>query len=95
MRFGMKSFTVGLTATVALSVTGPAYANGATRHHHRHVVVRVHTTAPAVVYAPVYRYVPGYAYYVPTRVFRCYPARQMVEDQVGLVVGYVPLGTCG
>jgi hypothetical protein len=34
-----------------------------------------------------------YAYYLPTRVFRCYPARQMVEDH--LVVGYVPLGTCG
>jgi len=95
MRFGMKSFTLGLAATVALSITGPAYANAAARHHHRHVTVRVHTTAPAVVYAPVYRYVPGYAYYVPTRVFRCYPARQMVEDQVGLVVGYVPLGTCG
>jgi hypothetical protein len=57
--------------------------------------VRVHAKAPAAVYPFAYRYVPDYAYYVPTRVFRCYPARQMVEDQVGLVVGYVPLGTCG
>jgi hypothetical protein len=50
---------------------------------------------PAPVYPHAYRYVPDYAYYMPTRVFRCYPARQMVEDQAGLVVGYVPLGTCG
>lgn len=61
MRLGMKSFAAGLAAGVALSVTGPAYANGAARHHHRHVTVRVHTNASAVVYPPLYRYVPGYA----------------------------------
>ena len=95
MRFLMKSLAVGLGASLALEMTGSAYANGSTRHHHRPVVVRVHTQAPAIVYGHDYGYVPDYAYYVPTRVFRCYPARQMVEDQVGLVVGYVPLGTCG
>jgi hypothetical protein len=77
------------------SVTSSAHANGTARGHHRHLIVRVHAKAPAAVYPFAYRYVPDYAYYVPTRVFRCYPARPMVEDQVGLVVGYVPLGTCG
>jgi hypothetical protein len=62
---------------------------------HRHAHIRVHAKWPTAAYPYAYGYVPDYAYYVPTRVFRCYPARQMVEDQVGLVVGYVPLGTCG
>jgi hypothetical protein len=95
MRFLVKSLVVGLGASLALGMTASAYADGSTRHHHRHVVVRVHTKAPAIVYPHAYGYVPDSAYYVPTRVFRCYAARQMVEDQVGLVVGYVPLGTCG
>jgi hypothetical protein len=96
MRSLMKSLAVGFGAFLALGATGSAYANGSMRHHHsRHAVLRVHVKPPAIVYPHAYRYVPDYGYYVPTRVFRCYPARQMVEDQVGLVVGYVPLGTCG
>jgi hypothetical protein len=93
MRFVTKSLAVALSAGVALGMTTLAYANGSARHHYRHVHVRAHAIGPALPYP--YGYVPDYAYYVPTRVFRCYPARQMVEDQVGLVVGYVPLGTCG
>jgi hypothetical protein len=57
--------------------------------------MHVHAKVPAAAYAYTYGYVPDYAYYVPTRVFRCYPARLMVEDQVGFIAGYVPLGTCG
>ena len=96
MRLVTKSLGVALSAGLAFGMTGSVYANGSARHHHRHAVVRVHAKAPAPVYPHAYRYVvPDYAYYVPTRVFRCYPARQMVEDQVGLVVGYVPLGFCG
>lgn len=98
MRLVTKSLAVALSGGLALGMAGSAYANGSThRHHrhHRHVIVRVHAKMPAAVHPYAYQYVPDYAYYVPTRVFRCYPARQMVEDQVGLVVGYVPLGTCG
>jgi hypothetical protein len=94
MRFLAKTLIVALSAGLALGVTASAHANGwARHHHHRHVHMRVHAYVPAPYPHPyAYRYVPDYAYYVPTRVFRCYPGRQMVEDQVGLVVGYVPLG---
>jgi len=97
MRFLAKTLIVAPSAGLALGVTASAHANGwARHHHHRHVHMRVHAYVPAPYPHPyAYRYVPDYAYYVPTRVFRCYPARQMVEDQVGLVVGYVPLGPCG
>jgi hypothetical protein len=111
MRYLTTSFAAALSTGVALGMTASAYANGSTRHDHRHaqtrahtkvaapahrhVHMRVHAKGPAAPYPYAYGYVPDYAYYVPTRVFRCYPARQMVEDQVGLVVGYVPLGTCG
>jgi hypothetical protein len=111
MRYLKTSFAAALSAGVALGMTASAYANGATRHDqrhaqarahakvagpaHRHARMRVHAKSPALAYPYAYGYVPDYAYYVPTRVFRCYAARQMVEDQVGLVVGYVPLGTCG
>jgi hypothetical protein len=95
MRVVTKTLGVALSAGLALGMTASADANGSARQHHRHAVVRVHAKMPAPVYPHAYRYVPDYAYYVPTRVFRCYPARQMVEDQAGLVVGYVPLGTCG
>ena len=111
MRFVIQGLAVALVAGVAAGLTLPAYANGSTPHPRRHAHVGVHgkVVAPvhrhphmhvhprmrAVAYPYTYGYVPDYAYYVPTRVFRCYPARQMVEDQVGLVVGYVQLGTCG
>jgi hypothetical protein len=95
MRFVTKSLAVAFCAGLAFGMTQSAYANGSAHRQHRHVVVRVHAKMPAAVYPYAYGYVPDYAYYVPTRVFRCYPARQMVEDQAGLVVGYVPLGTCG
>ena len=98
MRFVTKSLAGALSAGLALGITASAYANGSARHQHRHVHMRVHAKVPAAYaygYGYGYGYVPDRAYYVPTRVFRCYPARQMVEDQVGLVVGYVPLGTCG
>jgi hypothetical protein len=95
MRVVTKTLGVALSAGLALSMTASADANGSARQHHRHAFVRVHANMPAPVYPHAYRYVPDYAYYVPTRVFRCYPARQMVEDQAGLVVGYMPLGTCG
>lgn len=96
MRFVTKSLAGALSAGLALGITASAYANGSARHQHRHVHMRVHAKVPAAyAYGYGYGYVPDRAYYVPTRVFRCYPARQMVEDQVGLVVGYVPLGTCG
>jgi hypothetical protein len=111
MRFVTTILVAALSAGVALGMTASAYANGTTRHDHRHaharahakvatpaprhVHMRVHAKLPAAAPPYAYGYVPDYAYYVPTRVFRCYPARQMVEDQAGLVVGYVPLGTCG
>jgi hypothetical protein len=110
MRLVTKSLAVALSAGVALGMTAPAYANGSTRHHrqanaripakvatyaHRHAHTRLHAKVLVAPDPYAYGYVPDYAYYVPTRVFRCYPARQMVEDQVGLVAGYVPLGTCG
>jgi hypothetical protein len=95
MRFVTKSLWMAFSAGLTLGMTTLAYANGSTNGHHRHVIVRVHARAPAAPYPYAYRYMPDYAYYVPTRVFRCYPGRQMVQDQVGLVVGYVPLGTCG
>jgi hypothetical protein len=111
MRFVTKGLAVALVAGLAAGLTLPANANGSShdgkpraekRAHaktaalaHRHMHVRVHAKVAPAPYPYAYRYVPDYAYYVPTRVFRCYPARQMVEDQVGLVVGYVPLGTCG
>jgi hypothetical protein len=93
MRFASKTLAVALSAGLVLGLTASAHANGSTRHHHHYRHMRAHPIAPALPYA--YGYAPDYAYYVPTRVFRCYPARQMVEDQAGLVVGYVPLGTCG
>ncbi|MBV8848971.1 MAG: hypothetical protein JOZ16_05240 [Methylobacteriaceae bacterium] len=93
MRSIPKILGVALSAGLALGITASASANGA-RHQHRHAVAHMHTrTLPAYPYG--YRLMPGYVYYVPTHVFRCYPARQMVVDQVGLVAGYVPLGTCG
>jgi hypothetical protein len=111
MRFVTKGLAVALVAGLAAGLTLPAYANGSSRDgkpraekrahtkaaapFHRQMHVRVHAKVAAAPYPYAYRYVPDYAYYVPTRVFRCYPARQMVEDQVGLIVGYVPLGTCG
>jgi len=95
MRIVTKTLGVVLSAGVALGMTASAYANGSAHHPHRHVVKRVHAKMPVAIYPYAYGYVSDYAYYVPTRVFRCYPARQMVEDQVGLVVGYVPLGSCG
>jgi hypothetical protein len=111
MRFLAKTWTVALSAGLAFGMTASAYGNGSAHptqpkadkrahakaaapvHRHMHVSVRAKTATAPYPYA--YGYVPDYAYYVPTRVFRCYAARQMVEDQVGLVVGYVPLGTCG
>ena len=62
---------------------------------HMHVRVRAKVAPGPYPYPYAYGYEPDYAYYIPTHVFRCYPARQMVQDQAGLVVGYVPLGTCG
>jgi hypothetical protein len=91
MRFVRTSLVVSSVAGLVIGFTGSAYAK--VRHHPRPAHVRVHVAAPMPAYA--YGYTPDYPYYVPTRVFRCYAARQMVEDQVGLVVGYVPLGTCG
>jgi hypothetical protein len=79
---------VSFAAVVILAV--PAQANG-TSHHPRHVSKTVHVK----VRAPYRHYVPEYVYYVPTRVYRCYPARQMIEDQVGFVAGYAPLPFCG
>jgi hypothetical protein len=93
MRSLRKSLIISSIACLAVGLAASAYAKGQVRHHLRPVHARAHLKAPAPPY--VYGYVPDYAYYVPTRVFRCYPARQMVEDQVGLVVGYVPLGPCG
>ena len=96
MRLVKKSLTrailVAALAGPAL-IPGPAFAKARIHHATANVSVRVNVNVRAPVYP--YAYVPDYAYYVPTRVFRCYPARLMVEDQVGLVVGYVPLGTCG
>jgi hypothetical protein len=102
------ALAAGLTASLTLSAyangSSPDSKPRAERRAHAKAVAPAHRPihvrvrakmAPATVYPHAYRYVPDYAYYVPTRVFRCYPARQMVEDQVGLVVGYVPLGTCG
>ena len=82
---------VGFAAAIALAL--PAQANGSS-HHPRHVSKKVHVKA-GVPYPPRRHYVPEYVYYVPTRVYRCYPARQMIEDQVGFVVGYAPLPFCG
>jgi len=62
------------------------------RHHARILDSHLHLKRPAPAY---YAAPPGYAYYVPTHVFRCYPARAMVRDQVGFTAGYLPLGTCG
>jgi hypothetical protein len=111
MRSVTKGLAVALVAGLAAGPTLPAYANGSSHDGkpraekpahtkvaaptHRRVHMRVHAKMAPAPYPYAYRYVPDYAYYVPTRVFRCYPARQMVEDQAGLVVGYVPLGTCG
>jgi hypothetical protein len=110
MRYLTTSFAAALSAGMALGMTTSAYANGSAPHDQRRAHARAHAKAatPAHRQARIrdhakrraaspyaYGYVPDYAYYVPTRVFRCYPARQMVEDQAGLVVGYVPLGTCG
>ncbi|GAC1332137.1 MAG: hypothetical protein NVSMB26_11360 [Beijerinckiaceae bacterium] len=51
----------------------------------------------AGAYAPLYRYsyVPAYVLLYPPHVFRCYPARAAVVDQVGLIAGYLNLGRCG
>jgi hypothetical protein len=111
MRSVRKGVAVASVAGLTAGLTLPAYANGSSRDGkpraekrahakadapiHRRMHMRVHAKWPAAANPYAYGYVPDYAYYVPTRVFRCYPARQMVEDQVGLVVGYVPLGTCG
>jgi hypothetical protein len=92
MRFPRKSLSASLIAGLAVGLTAPAYANGTARHHARTVHTHVYLKRPASAY---YGYPPGYAYYVPTQVFRCYPARAMVRDQVGFTAGYVQLGTCG
>lgn len=93
MRTTTKSLGLLVSFAAAVSLAVPAFANG-TNHHPRHVYKKVHVKA-RVPYPPRRLYVPDYAYYVPTRVYRCYPARQMVEDQVGFVVGYTPLPFCG
>jgi hypothetical protein len=95
MRVVTKALGAALSAGLTLGITVPADANGSAHRHHRQAVVHVQARTQASVYPYAYSYLADYGYYVPTRVFRCYPARQMVEDQVGLVVGYVPLGTCG
>jgi hypothetical protein len=92
MRFPKKSLSSSLMAGLTLALAAPAYANGTARHHasapHSHIDLK--RPAPAD-----YAYPPEYAYGLPPRVFRCYPARALVRDQVGFVAGYVPLGTCG
>jgi hypothetical protein len=92
MRFRKTSLAVSLLAGLVVGPTAPVYANGTARHHARAVHSHVHLKRPITAY---YAYPPEYAYDVPTHVFRCYPARAMVRDQVGFTVGYVPLGTCG
>ena len=92
MRLLNKSLTVSLVAGLTIALTAPVYAHGPARHHARAVHVHVYPKGPVPA---SYGYPPEYAYDLPPRVFRCYPARAMVRDQVGFVAGYVPLGTCG
>ena len=92
MRYPRKSLRVSLIASLVLVLSAPAYANGTGRHHARTLHAHVYIKGPVTTY---YGYPAGYAYYVPTHVFRCYPARARVRDQVGFTAGYVPLGACG
>lgn len=88
---------LGLAVALAALIAAPgAPADAKTRFHpagktHMRVDVHFHPAAYPYAYIPYY----AYGYVVPTRVFRCYPARLQVEDQAGLLVGHVPLGTCG
>jgi hypothetical protein len=95
MAFPKKALRPGVAALVGSLVVLGAPADAKTRFHpagKTHIRVDVHLHPAGYPYG----YIPGYAYgYVPARVFRCYPARFQVEDQVGLIVGHVPLGTCG
>ena len=96
MHLPNKALRLGLAALAGSIVIAAGSADAKTRVHAagvKHMRVDVHLYPAAYPYA----YIPGYAYgyVVPTRVFRCYPARVQVEDQVGLLVGHVPLGTCG
>ena len=92
MRFPKNALSALLIAGLTVALGAPAYANGTARHHARTLHSHLHLKRPAPAY---HAYPPGYAYYMPTHVFRCYPARAMVRDQVGFTAGYVPLGTCG
>jgi hypothetical protein len=92
MRFSKNRLSALLIAGLTVALAAPAYANGTARHHARILDSHLHLKRPAPAY---YADPPGYAYYVPTHVFRCYPARAMVRDQVGFTAGYLPLGTCG
>jgi hypothetical protein len=96
MHLPNKALRLGLAAALAGLIAGPgAQADAKTRIHSAgktHIRVDVHLHPAGYPYG----YIPGYVYgYMPARVFRCYPARLQVEDQVGLIVGHVPLGTCG
>ena len=93
MHLPNKALRLGLAGVLAASIAGPSASADAGTRFHPAGKTHVRTLHPAVY---PYAYIPGYAYgYVPARVFRCYPARLAVEDQVGFIAGYVPLGTCG
>jgi hypothetical protein len=94
MHLPNKALRLGLAAALAGLIASPGTPADAKTRFHPAGKAYVRTLHPA---AYPYAYMPYYAYgyIVPTRVFRCYPARLQVEDQVGFIVGHVPLGTCG
>jgi hypothetical protein len=96
MRLLQKSLAAGLAIAIA-GTLAPANASTCRPHHVRHTQVSAHVSVVTQWRAPVYRAasVRPYDFYVPTRVVRCYPARAVVQDQVGFTAAIVPLGRCG
>jgi hypothetical protein len=94
MHLQNKALRLGLATILAGSIAGLSAPADAKTRFHPAGKTHVRILHPA---AYPYAYIPGYAYdyVVPARVFRCYPARLQVEDQVGFIAGHVPLGTCG